>query len=269
MRLKRIKPNFDFFHFDKLLILFLTVFLFVFGIFAQESVQQYDNLKFGIPGPADTIINREGYALGYSEKHEQAIWVSYILTREELSERKAKRTNKFLPDPDIPSESARPSDYTRSGFDRGHLAPAADMSFSVTAMRDSFYMSNMSPQRPAFNRGIWAKLEKQIRRFANQEVCIVVVTGPVLPAEKTVTIGASKVTVPEYYFKVVYDLTPPQKMIGFILPNKGSQNELFSFAVTVDHVEKITGLDFFKLVPKQKQEKLESTISVESWDWID
>ena len=273
---KRSGKNFFNTHISSLRFLIIAVSLFVsiVTISAKEpfvyspKYPQYDNLKYGVPGPADTIIEREGYALGYIEKHEQPSWVCYIVTKDELSSRVAKRTNNFREDPLIPTGSAHPSDYTRSGFDRGHLAPAADMSFSQETMSDSFFMSNMSPQKPAFNRGIWGKLEKQIRYFANREGMIVVVTGPILPKTPTITIGRNKVTVPEYYYKVVYDLTPPQKMIGFILPNKGSSEDLLSFAVTVDHVEKLTGLDFFSLVPKQKQEKLESSISVESWDWI-
>lgn len=267
---KAQNSNPESFKFYKSLFALLTVSLVIFCASAQDaSPVQYDNLKFGIPGPADTIINREGYALGYIEKHEQPSWVCYIVTKEELSIRAAKRTNNFRADPAIPTGSAHPSDYTRSGFDRGHLAPAADMSFSQQAMSDSFFMSNMSPQRPQFNRGIWGKLEKQIRRFANREGMIVVVTGPILPETPTITIGRNKVTVPEYYYKVVYDLTPPQKMIGFILPNKGSRKDLSEFAVTVDQVEKVTGLDFFNVIPKQRQEELEGSISIKSWSWIE
>ena len=229
---------------------------------------QFDNLSYGVPGAADTIVEREGYALGYIEKHEQPAWVQYIMTAEEVSKRAAKRGDDFRPDPEVPTGSATPQDYTRSGYDRGHLAPAADMSFSVRTMSESFYMSNMSPQAPQFNRGIWSKLEKQVRHFATKEKRIVVVTGPILPVEKTITIGASRVTVPEYYYKVIYDTTPPEKMIGFVLPNKGSKADLRTFAVTVDRVEELTGLDFFSTVPRSKQEQLERTITVESWDWI-
>ena len=229
---------------------------------------QFDNLSYGVPGTADTIVEREGYALGYTEKHEQPAWVQYIMTADEVSRRAAKRGDDFRPDPEIPTGSATPQDYTRSGYDRGHLAPAADMSFSVRTMSESFYMSNMSPQAPQFNRGIWSKLEKQVRHFATKERRIVVVTGPILPAEKTITIGANRVTVPEFYYKVIYDTTPPEKMIGFVLPNKGSKADLRTFAVTVDRVEELTGLDFFSEVPQPKQEQLERTITVESWDWI-
>ena len=229
---------------------------------------QFDNLNYGVPGAADTIVEREGYALGYIEKHEQPAWVQYIMTAEEVSRRAAKRGDDFRPDPDVPTGSATPQDYSRSGYDRGHLAPAADMSFSVKTMSESFYMSNMSPQAPQFNRGIWSKLEKQVRHFATKEKRIVVVTGPILPAEKTITIGANKVTVPQYYYKVIYDTTPPEKMIGFVLPNKGSSADLRTFVVTVDRVEDLTGLDFFSAVPKEKQEQLERTITVENWHWI-
>ena len=229
---------------------------------------QFDNLSYGVPGAADSIIEREGYALGYIEKHEQPAWVQYIMTAEEVSRRAAKRGDDFRPDPDVPTGSATPQDYTRSGYDRGHLAPAADMSFSVKTMSESFYMSNMSPQAPQFNRGIWSKLEKQVRHFATKEKRIVVVTGPILPVEKTITIGANRVTVPQYYYKVIYDTTPPEKMIGFVLPNKGSKADLRSFVVTVDRVEELTGLDFFSTVEQPKQEQLESTITVENWDWI-
>ena len=229
---------------------------------------QFDNLSYGVPGKADSIIEREGYALGYIEKHEQPAWVQYIMTAEEVSRRAAKRGDDFRPDPDVPTGSATPQDYTRSGYDRGHLAPAADMSFSVKTMSESFFMSNMSPQAPQFNRGVWSKLEKQVRHFATKEKRIVVVTGPILPAEKTITIGANKVTVPQYYYKVIYDTTPPEKMIAFVLPNKGSSADLRTFVVTVDRVEELTGLNFFSTVPQPKQEQLERTITVENWDWI-
>ena len=149
--------------------------------------------------------------------------------------------------------------------DRGHLAPAADMAFSGQTMADSFFMSNMSPQKPAFNRGIWKNLEALVRYFAITERKIVVVTGPILPKEKTITIGTNQVTVPTHYYKVIFDLTPPQKMIGFILPNEGCDEPLATFSVTVDAVEKATGLNFFSRVPKEEQERLESTISTKAW----
>ena len=101
-----------------------------------------------------------------------------------------------------------------------------------------------------------------MRSFAITERKIVVVTGPIISKKKTVTIGANQVTVPTHYYKIIFDLTPPQKMIGFILPNEGCHEPLATFAVTVDAVEKATGLNFFSRVPQEEQERLERTISV-------
>ena len=246
--------------------LILTLcFIFSYFCWAGEQEPQYDNLSFGVPGKANTIIDRPGYALGYIEYHEQPAWVIYIMTKAEATTKAAKRTNKFRSDPKIRTGSATTGDYRRSGYDRGHLAPAADMAFSGQTMADSFFMSNMSPQKSTFNRGIWKDLEALVRSFAITERKIVVVTGPILPKEKKITIGTNQVTVPTHYYKVIFDLTPPRKMIGFILPNEGSDEPLATFAVTVDAVEKATGLNFFSRVPKEEQERLERTISVKAW----
>jgi len=231
------------------------------------STEGSDNLAFGIPGPADTIIDREGYALGYIEYHEQPAWVIYHMTKEEATTKAASRDDNFREDPQIPTGSATLADYRRSGYDRGHLAPAADMAYSIKTMDESFYMSNMSPQLGEFNRGIWKDLESLVRSFAISEGDIYVVTGPILPKTKTITIGPNEVTVPQAYYKVIWDRTEPEKMIGFILPNEGSSKSLKSFAVTVDKVEAETGLDFFSKIPQPQQEQLESTITINAWQW--
>lgn len=237
----------------------------VFKHTPAPSQSPYDNLSLGIPGEADCIVDREGYALGYSEEHEQAIWVTYKLTREELAHKVTSRTEDFRVDPAIPTGSAELGDYRYSGFDRGHLAPAADMAYSYKAMSESFFMSNMSPQNPDFNSGIWNRLEQWVRGRAKQEGELVVVTGPILPEQKAHTIGWNKVTVPDAYYKVVYDLTHPQKMVGFIVPNRGSSQGIGYYAVTVDEVESATGLDFFSGVPQPEQERMESTFSKKKW----
>ena len=255
---KKVKLRWNF-------LLLIYILFSLFGLSAAEP-PQYDNLALGIPGKCDTLIDRPGYALGYIEYHEQAAFVIYKLTAREALTKEAQRTNRFRRDPEIPTGSATTADYRRSGYDRGHLAPAADMAFSVQTMADSFFMSNMSPQKPAFNRGIWKRLEEQVRQIAIREKAIYVVTGPILPKKKTVTIGANQVTVPTHYYKVIFDLTPPRKMIGFILPNEGSDRPLEDFAVTVDVVEKATGLDFFSALPKAVQERFESTISISAWE---
>ena len=164
------------------------------------STEGSDNLAFGVPGPADCIIDREGYALGYSEYHEQARWVIYHMTKAEATTKAASREDNFRPDPEIPTGSATLADYKNSGKDRGHMAPAADMSFSPKTLDESFFMSNMSPQEPDCNRGVWKDLEAQVRSFAITEGDVYVVTGPILPKTKTITIGPNEVTVPSAYY---------------------------------------------------------------------
>ncbi len=202
-----------------------------------------DNLDYGIL-PADCIVDRTGYALGYSEEHEQPVWVMYRLTRDEVTAKGVARTNDFREDTNIVSRSALPIDYASSGYDRGHLAPAEDMKFSSETMHDSFYMSNMSPQKPAFNRGIWKRLENEVRKLAREEESIFVVTGPIF-ADDAPTIGRqNKISVPVAFYKVIYDETPPTKVTAFIIPNEGSKADIYEYIRPVEDVEELTGLDF-------------------------
>ncbi len=251
---------------------FLTTFIKLFAaavllpLCLSAQAPESRHLAYGIPGKADTIVKRTGYALGYIERYEQAAWVIYVISKEQVLTKNAERSNySFRRDPAIPTGSASSSDYTRSGFDRGHLAPAADMAYSEQTMRDSFYMSNISPQHPDLNRGIWKDLEAWARHTAIKERAVVIVTGPIFPREDADCIGRNKVTVPTHFYKIIYDLTPPQKMIGFVLPNKKSEEPIRTFAVSVDEIERLTGLDFFSKVPQPQQKELEKSCSPAEW----
>ena len=212
----------------------------------------------------EQIIDHFGYSLSYNEDHEQANWVIYELTDNEVSGG-VKRKNQFRSDPKVKTASASLSDYRGSGYDRGHLAPAADMKWSVTAMSESFYMSNMSPQRPSFNRGIWKRLEEQVRLWALNNKSIYVVTGGVLEDELE-TIGVNEVSVPEYFYKVILDYIEPElKGVGFIIPNKRSNERLINFAVSVDSVEISSGIDFFYLLPDSIEKRIESNVNLSEW----
>lgn len=210
------------------------------------------------------IIRHAHFTLAYSEQYEQAVWVAYELTRAEVLQNR-ERSENFREDPLVISGSASPDDYRRSGFDRGHLAPAGDMGFSEQAMSESFYMSNISPQVPAFNRGIWKDLEENVRKWAVEEGSLYVVTGPVLDGSRR-KIGANKVTVPSYFYKVLLDYRGPEiKAVGFLFPNKGSKKKLQSFAIAIDEVEKLTEIDFFSALPDSLEEALESEILLRGW----
>jgi endonuclease G len=170
----------------------------------------------------------------------------------------------FRPDPAIRTESATPRDYTGSGYDRGHLCPAADMAFDTVAMSETFLMSNMSPQVHGFNAGIWREMEELTRDWARHFGQVYVVTGPMLNRPGVAQIGFSKVTVPVGFFKVVY--APAQeRAIGFLVPNQVSEKPVMDYAFDVDYLEKMTGLDFFPQINTGEKEQTEARLDKSAW----
>lgn len=195
------------------------------------------------------LIEHTYYSLSYIEEHEQAEWVYYTIQKGNT-----KRTDDFRPDPKVSTKSASLADYKGTGYDRGHLCPAAAMKINHTAMSETFYMSNMSPQLPSFNRGIWKDLESMVRKWGwNIETHVV--TGPVFK-DNIESIGENKVSVPGYYYKAIYQPSNAQ-MIAFVLPNEKSTRNISEYIITVDSLEQLTGIDFFPQIDKELQLKLE------------
>ena len=213
----------------------------------------------------DQIVEHEGYALSYDEKNEQPFWVAQKLERSNIEKNRYQWKDNFREDPLVRTGSAALNDYKNSGYDRGHLAPAADLSWSKQALDQSFFLSNMSPQNPSFNRGIWRKLEENVRKWAISNNTIYVVTGPII--EKGLDrIGKNRVTVPEYYYKAILDIEEPElKAIAFIMKNEKSDADIFNFAVTIDELESIAKLNFFPSTPDELEDQLEKTITTNLW----
>ncbi len=237
--------------------------------------------KVGLPkGAEGEIVQHAAMVISYNEKHEQANWVAHVVTPDVI-EGNLSRTNDFRPDPKIKSGSTVEQDYFLKeekdgktvydgfGFDRGHLAPSADFRWSQVAISESYFYSNMSPQRPEFNRECWADLERWVRGtvFAHKEQMIVI-TGPILKDDlPIVERSVNKVTIPEKYFKVVLDLEgEDQKAIAFIMPNEGSNKPVISYAVSIDELEKETGYDFFANLDDALENKLEAMKDVTQWE---
>jgi len=271
-RRKRI-PCFFFPGLSRAAAFFALLLSFVFTLAAaepagrKEELLQPENLPFGVPKETDRILHREGFSLGYSHKYRQALWVGYVLKKEHLTGKRFRRPAAFRSDPAITENPVQPGEYTGTKFDRGHLAPAGDMSYSHPAILNSFFMSNISPQTPGCNRGIWKRLETQIRKWALAEECLCVITGPLFPQEdeKAEEEGAISLPVPYAFYKVVLDMTPPRKMIAFIVPNRAGRERLQRFVVTVDDVEKLTGCDFFSELDDELEEKLERHSDFSLW----
>ena len=202
-------------------LLFVFVQQLIFGQIQNQSLDEV----IGIPKLHlhEDVVYHTAYSFSYNKHHKQANWVSYKLTKARTNNL-FERTNKFLPDPKVLTRIATDVDYEGSGYDRGHLAPAADMAWSEKTIIESFYYSNISPQKPSFNRGIWKQLEELVRVWAIENDSIYIITGPILESN-LLSIGPGKVSIPNYFYKVILDYTQPDiKAIGFIIPNNESSS---------------------------------------------
>lgn len=231
-------------------------------LFAQTAPT---NLEIPRLRKGETVLRHIAYTLSYNEEYEQPNWVAYQLTEDETRPA-VKRNNRFQEDPKVKTGTATHADYLHSNYDRGHLAPAADMCWSQRSMEESFYYSNISPQEPTFNRGIWEHLEEQVRDWAQQYGAVYVVTGPLLAGELPV-IGRNRVAVPRYFYKAILDYQSSEhKAIAFIMPNADSQEPISRFAVSIDSLERFTGIDFFPLLPDEEETMLEKKTVLRDWN---
>lgn len=209
------------------------------------------------------IVRHQYYILSYLEQHEQAQWVAYSLGAEDLRGQ-IGRTDDYREDLAIKTGSAELTDYRRSGYDRGHLAPAGDMKRNYEAMSESFFLSNMSPQLNAFNGGVWNRLENEVRTLAKRLGMLYIVTGPILKDSISKQIGGNHVSVPSAYYKVMY--APEQEeAIAFIVPHEASRQDLGAFIVSIDSVEKVTGINFWASMEDSLEQKLEAGKDPSAW----
>lgn len=276
---------------NRLRFIFLAIAISLVSIFVYEHFRspilhaannvKYETEEIMLPEKEDTfgdleipesttkrpeqIITHAGYTVSYNPEWHIPNWVSYELTRDE-TEGKLDRSDDFEVDPKVKGVCPSNEDYKRSGYDRGHMAPAADMKWNSTVMKECFYYSNMCPQKHSLNAGRWKTLEEKVRDWAQQDSAIVIVCGPIVDKGYN-TIGNARVAVPQRFFKVI--LAPflkKPRAIGFIMKNEKEELPLSSYAVSVDRVEKITGLDFFSALPDDVENSIESSNSTYGWN---
>ena len=210
------------------------------------------------------VVEHSYYTLSYNEPFEQAEWVAYVLKKEQLTQDQRERPF-FIEDPKVKTKSADWRNYRGSGYDRGHLCPAGDRRFSEQAYNETFYTSNISPQDREFNAGVWNRLEIQVRDWARRYDELFVVTGGVLEPGLE-EIGEEDVDVPSYYYKIVARGAPDNpKVLGFLFLGKESTKPLSEFTVSVDEIERRTGIDFFKALPDEVEAGLEGRIAAGDW----
>lgn len=244
---------------------------FVFNLFSGGDALQplpEEGTRYYLPANGrGEVIHHRTYSLSYVEAHEQAEWVAYRLTRDEVKGPWVDRTDDFRPDDKVSTRSADPADYRGSGYDRGHLLPAADRAYSTEAMSETFLMSNISPQARHFNGGVWRELEEMTREWAQESGTLYIVTGPLLDMQPKGKIGNNEVTIPGGFYKVILDLEEPLlRGIGFVMPNTITYEPLYTFAASIDEVERMTGLDFFAgLMPEEVEAEIEANGDVDLW----
>lgn len=229
----------------------------------QEQLQQY-----GIPAINHDgfLINHSAMTLFYSSEHEQAWWVAHMVLPD-IKNGTQGRTNDFRPDSMVKVGTADKNDYLMSGYDRGHMAPSADFRWSKKALSESYYYSNMSPQRPELNRGKWADLEDLLRQYVlSSNEPIFVVTGGIL-TDSLKSIGIDKkISVPKQYFKVVLDITGKDKKgIAFLMRNGTNTYPTINYAVSIDSIETLTGHDFFPKLDDSLENRMESSFDINLW----
>lgn len=210
-------------------------------------------------GKQGQVIQRTGYTLAYDKKTKTPQWVAWELTKEE-TKGNHERTDKFLPDPNVEGAKVVTTDYTSSGYDRGHMAPAGDMKWSKKAMEESFYMSNICPQIHHLNTGDWNELEANTRKWARRYGSVYVTCGPIYNgSRRTQYIGKNRVKVPDAFFKVILIQSPKKTCaLGFFFENEAGQRPLNEYLVSIDYLEQTTGIDFFPALPDELENVLEA-----------
>lgn len=214
------------------------------------------------------IIRHEGYTVSYNSDYRVANWVAYELTSAESKSKQHERSNKFVRDPQVKGASAENGDYTRTGYDRGHLAPAGDMKWSAKAMRESFYLSNITPQKPGLNRGVWKELEEQCRMWAADNGALLIATGPILTPDLK-RLGKNRVAIPRLFYKVICMIQNDRyEAVGFLFENRDYGNtSLRSLMIPVDSVEKVTDIDFFPTLPDEVEKRIEASVNKNAWSF--
>lgn len=216
-------------------------------------------------GVPEQMLRRTGYTASYNKTTKLPNWVAWHLTADRTTGPAKRSGVDFQADMDVPAPRAEDSDYYGSGYDRGHMCPAADNKYSEKAMEESFLFTNMCPQNGNLNRGDWNEMEQACRRWAKEYGGVYVVCGPILYKGKHKTIGKNKVVVPEAFFKVVLRTGENPKAIGFIYKNAEGNRPKGDYVNTVDEVERITGIDFFPSLPDDVENKVEATADIADW----
>lgn len=232
---------------------------------ARQELQEGLELPALRENSGEIILRRKGYTVSYDPQTKLPVWVAWELTPDRLVNNVKRPTQAFHEDIDVPEPRVQTYDYINSGYDRGHMCPAADNKWDATAMYESFLFTNICPQNRNLNVGDWNEMENQCRRWAEKYGRIYIVCGPILYKGSHKTIGKNRVVVPEAFFKVVLCMKGNPKAIGFIYKNAAGNRPKGDYVNTIDQIERITGIDFFPSLPDEIESDIESKADFKAW----
>lgn len=222
--------------------------------------------KVTIPSDIPTQIKEyEGFTVNFNASNRTPNYVVWELLGSEASGTHPRSDN-FWQDSAI-KNCPEKSDYKNSGYDRGHMFPAADAKYSARAMDDCFVMANMCPQVHALNGGAWKTLEEKERLWAERDSALIIVAGPIYSSSDRERIGEAGVRVPSYFFKALLApyLSEP-RAIAFVYPNTRAPGNMRNYSMSIDELEELTGFDFFPALPDDVENRVESQVSFKAWD---
>lgn len=214
----------------------------------------------------EQIIQHTAITISFNPNWNIPNWVAYTLTSAETTGEHGRKS-KFYPDPNIKDNPVLTQDYSHSGYDRGHMAPAADMKWSEQAMLESFYTTNICPQNQNLNRGDWNDLEEMARDWAKKYDSIHIACGPIVSDCSNVIGNERKIVVPEAFYKVFLRQKPNGEWtaIGFVMPNTATNQPMMTYMLSIDEIEDLTKIDFFYNLPDEIEEKVESDYNISDW----
>ena len=241
-----------------------TIFFVFLTIFCTKLGAQ-NSYELASPMPRELPVKHTCFSLSYNEGYELPSWAAYKLTPE-MAKASGTVKEKYDEDPMVTTGSSSTKDYRDAGFVMGQLVPVEDMTSDLKAASETFLMSNVVPQKIGFNKYIWKVLERLVREWAKEGNILYIAAGPVLTDAPFGTFGENKVAIPIRYYKVICDVNG-ERAIGFLFRGNTSTGTLTSFAVTVDEIEKITGIDFFYTIQDDTEQRLESSIDLSKWNF--
>lgn len=217
-----------------------------------------------LPVSDGLILHKTNFSLAYDSNCKTAKWAAYRLTKEQLKDRNDLERVLFSSDPQLKKDKTEYYDYSGSGYDRGHLVPAADMSFDSISYKETFLMTNIVPQKRACNRGIWKELEKQTRQWVNKHNEVFIISGPIYAHQnRPVKMDKSNICIPDAFFKIVLVYNENiQVTLSFVIPNELSDKSLSEYTSTIREIENQTGINFFDhMLDNSVEEKLENSVN--------